>query len=259
MPLIVIGSRGFIGSHFCRAFPDALKVDRSQLDLSKPDVNFSTAGYECALIAAGIGDPRLCEEDPITTYRCNVSGTVKLGKELLKRGILPIFLSTDYVFDDRLNIAPLNAYGRQKAELEREVSSLDALVIRLSKVYGVEKGDGTLFDAMAAQLRRGSKIRAAKDQVFAPIFVKDVVQHVSSLIEKGARGCVNLVGASYASRLEMARRMAERLGVTQELVQEISLDELQDGVQRPKFLKIASCFPSKSWQEGVEQLVKAYE
>jgi len=255
---IVIGKRGFIGSHFCHAFPGALAIDRSHLDLCNPSIHFSTQGYRYGLIAAGVGNPRKCEQDEHASYLCNVEGTLKLGKELLKRKIIPIFLSTDYIFDDFLKKAPLNAYGRQKLELEQKACALDALVVRLSKVYSLEKGDGTLFDEMAAKLTVGEVVFAARDQVFAPVFIGDVISQIISHLRAGIRGIVNVVGPSYASRFEMARTLAEKLKVNTELVRAISLDELKDGVQRPKFLKLCSDYPALSWVEGVERVVKAY-
>jgi dTDP-4-dehydrorhamnose reductase len=255
--LIIVGSGGFIGSHFCRACPAALAIGRSQLDLAKPEITFPTEGYRYAIIAAGISNPKRCETDPEGTYRCNVEGTLRLGKELLKRGITPIFFSTDYVFDDTLKRAPMNEYGKQKLELEEQASRLGALTIRLSKVYGIEKGDQTLFDEMAAKLKGGKAILAARDQIFAPVFVGDVISQTLSCAQ-GKRGVVSVVGPRYASRLEMAKKMGERLGVKEELIQEIGLDDLRDGVQRPKFLKLSSSIPSLSWEEGIEQVVKAY-
>src|SRR5262245_5701804 len=114
---MVIGSDGFIGSHFCRQFPEALALGRKDLDLMAPELQVATSGICYAVITAGVGNPRKCEANPTASYLCNVIGTLKLGKELLKRGILPIFFSTDYVLNDSLEVAPLNAYGRQKAEL----------------------------------------------------------------------------------------------------------------------------------------------
>jgi len=257
-PLIIIGSNGFIGRNFSRAFPDALAVGRNSLDLYQPNIQFTTQGRSYALIAAGIGNPRKCEVDPHYSYQCNVVGTLKLGKELSERGIIPIFFSSDYVFDDVLRIAPLNTYGRQKAELEAGASQMDALVIRLSKVYGIEKGDGTLFDEMAAKLIRGESILAARDQIFAPIFVGDVIRQIMTCVETGKRGIVNCVGSRSASRLEMARCLAEVLQAKENLVKEISLDELKDGVKRPKYLKLSSDFPTLSWEEGVKLVGKAY-
>ena len=256
--LMIIGSSGFLGSHFCRVFPEALSVRRSQLDLVDPVMNFSTVGKRYAIITAGIGNPQQCEAHPEMSYRCNVTGTLNLGKELLKRGILPIFFSTDYVFDDALNIAPLNTYGRQKAELEEQGASLGALVIRLSKVYGVDKGDGTLFDEMAARFKAGKQVHAARDQIFAPVYVGDVVRQVVQWAQKGVRGVVTCTGPTYATRLEMARLMAQKLKVGQGLIAEISLDDLKDGVRRPKRLALRSDFQALDWQEGIERVVQAY-
>ena len=257
-PVIVIGSGGFVGSRFCRVFPEALAIGRTQLDLCDPKITFSTEGRRYAVIAAGMGNPRACEADPDKSYLCNVKGTLTLGKELLKRGILPIFFSTDYVLDDTLNVSPMNIYGLHKAELEKEGEKMGALVIRLSKVYGIEKGDGTLFDEMAALLKQGKPVLAARDQVFAPVFVGDVVRQVMDAAHKGVRGVVTLAGPAYASRLAMARLMAEKLGARQELVTEISLDDLKDGVRRPKRLALQGDFTALTWQEGIEQVVQAY-
>ena len=256
--LIIIGSSGFIGRHFCRAFPEALSIGRAQLDLSDPELTFSTVGRRYAVISGGIGNPQKCEAHPEISYRCNVTGTLALGKELLKRRILPIFFSTDYVFDDTLNIAPLNAYGQQKAELEEQGAQLGALVVRLSKVYGIEKGDGTLFDEMAARLKEGKQVRAATDQLFAPVFVGDVVRQVVQWAQSGLRGVVTCAGPRYATRIEMARLMAEKLQIDQGLIKEISLDDLNDGVRRPKRLALKGNFPGLTWQEGIERVVQAY-
>ena len=136
---MIIGSSGYIGKHFCCAYPHALQINRSQLDLCDPQMTFSTQGVRYAVVAAGMGNPKSCEANPEMSYQCNVTGPIILGKELLKRGILPIFFSTDYVFDETNNVAPLNTYGMQKAELEVKATQLGALVVRLSKVYGIKK------------------------------------------------------------------------------------------------------------------------
>ncbi len=256
--MMVIGSGGFIGRHFCKMFPHALAIGRHELDLAAPSLPKNSEGVRYALVTAGIGNPRKVEADPEKSYRCNVSGTLSLGKELLKRGILPIFFSTDYVLNDALEVAPLNTYGHQKAELEREGEKMGALVIRLSKVYGVDKGDGSLFDEMVSMIWSGGRVRAARDQIFSPIFVRDVIERVVALAENGATGVVNVVGPSYASRYEMAERAASQLGKPRSLVEEISLDDLKDGVCRPKELKLKGDFPALSWQEGLQEVIKNY-
>jgi dTDP-4-dehydrorhamnose reductase len=255
---IIIGSDGFIGRHFCRALPKALAIGKADLDLSKPNIRFSTQGRRYALIAAGIGNPRRCEADPAYSHQCNVIGTLELGKELSKRGVMPIFLSTDYVYDDGLNIAPVNAYGKQKLEMEIEALQLGGLILRLSKVYGLEKGDGTLFDEMAAKLSRGEAISVAHDQIFAPIYVGDVIKQATHYLEKEMRGIFDVAGPSFASRLTMAKKLAHHLKVNDRLVKPISLNDLNDGVRRPKYLKLSSSLSSTSWEVGMQHTVRAY-
>lgn len=257
-PLIIIGSDGFIGRHFARAFPDAFSVNRTMLDLLNPKITFPVEGYRYALIAAGISNPAGCELEPEKSYACNVTGTLALGKELRKRGVIPIFCSSDYVFDERLAIMPLNAYGRQKAELEKKGVEMDALVLRLSKVYGIEKNDRTLFDEMASTLDQRKLIRAAKDQIFPPIFIGDVIQQVRSLIEKQMRGVQQISGPSFASRYEMALLLAKKMGVETNLVKPIEIDEIEDGVKRPRQLRISSSWPGMQWEEGIERVAKNY-
>lgn len=259
LTLLIIGSKGFIGRHFCRAFPDALGLDRNQIDLCDPQFNIPDGQYHYALITAGMGNPRACAQNPQLSYTCNVTGTLKLGKELLKRGIRPIFFSSDYVLNDTLQVGPLNLYGEQKRELEEQAATMDALVIRLSKVYGLEKGDGTLFDEMAQQIVVGRKIQVAHDQIFAPIYVGDLVQRVIFLLQQGTRGLVTLAGPSFASRFEMAERLCHRLGTKKDLLQKISLDDLGDGIKRPKRLALTGDFPALTWEEGLEKVVKNYE
>jgi len=272
---LIIGARGFVGSHFYRHFhsyfPDLIGTHYSsvdglhRLDLENPSLDFSVSGYRYALITGGIGNPRACEENPERSYRCNVEGPIKLGKELLEREVIPIFFSTDYVFDGSEELyradtphTPLNEYGRQKAELERQALDLDSLVIRLSKVYGVEKGDGTLFDEMASELQQKRPIRAACDQIFAPISIEDVVKGVCFLMHLQQRGVVNVASQECVSRLQMAKKTAQRLGVDESLVEEIRLDDLKDTFQRPNRINLQSTIPAISWEKGLEKVVSQY-
>lgn len=253
--LLIIGSRGFIGRHFCRHFPAAKGLDRSQLDLCHPTLKGIQGPFQYALITAGIGNPKACAADPSLSYACNVKGTLQLGKELLKSDILPIFFSSDYVFNDALAKSPLNIYGEQKLELENEAIQLGGLVIRLSRVYGLEKRDGTLFDEMVQTLIKGEDLKVAYDQIFAPIFVGDVVRRVISLLQENRRGIETVAGPQYASRLEMAEHVAQQLGADKRRIQRISLDELDDGIKRPKTLSLTGNFPALTWREGIDTMV----
>jgi dTDP-4-dehydrorhamnose reductase len=194
------------------------------------------------VIAAGVTSIAACEQDPAGTRLVNVDAALRLARRARAQGVTPVAFSSDYVFDGRDPpydddgpIRPLNEYGRQKADLEQGFAALgDSLVVRLSKAYGAQPGDGTLLDEMVSAFRRGQVVRAARDQVFSPVAVGDVVAGVLALCDAKCAGVVNVSGPEDWSRLDLARAVARAVGASLELVMDISLDDLGEAFLRPK-------------------------
>lgn len=226
---LVIGSTGFLGRYFVNAFrsqhPDAPSTSRRELDVAHADlgvVSRVAEGCTHALLLAAIPQIDRCEQDPAGTRRVNVDGTLRVAEHLLTLGVTPVFFSSDYVFKgdtggyaDDAPTEPTTEYGRQKVEVEqrlRELGPERSLIVRLSKVYGTAKGDGTLFDAMAATLVKDGTIRAAEDQRFCPTFILPVLRAVLTLLEADVRGTVNVCSPRAMTRFEAATLLHERLG-----------------------------------------------
>jgi dTDP-4-dehydrorhamnose reductase len=254
--LAVFGASGFIGRNLFRtaltgngrslAFARRPTDDQRPFTLERPDIrpfDLRARGITHAVIAGGVTDPRRCESDPGGTRAVNVDGPLELARQLGEEGIAVAAYSSDYVFDGRFGrydedspVNPLNEYGRQKADLERsllEGRNPRPLVLRLSKVYDIEKGSGTLLDEMAGLLRGGRPLRAAVDQVFCPTFVDDVVDVTISLARSGATGLVNLCAPGKTSRYDLACRAAALLGAPPGLVNKILLADLDEPFTRP--------------------------
>lgn len=251
----VFGAGGFLGSRLLAAIrrehPAAPGFARTPgpgllpFRLGDTEVDsLALEGCRWAVLAAAATRLGQCEADPAGTRAVNVEATLDTAARLSRRGIRVLWFSSDCVFDglggpydDDAPTAPLNEYGRQKAEVERrlaEATGGDALVVRLGKVYTLQKGDGSLLDEMAARLSAGSVVRAARDQVFCPTLDSDVVQGVLALMQAEARGVANLCAPEAASRLEMAQAIRRALGAAPELVEDISLDDLAEAFARPK-------------------------
>src|SRR5262249_35706274 len=140
----VLGRRGYVGRPPLRAYqavdPDVRWTDVAareaahSLDLAAPDVRplrLREAGYEYAVIAAAVTGLARCEQDPAYTRARNVDGTLELARQLSGEGVVPVFFSTDLVFDGRVGhyadeapANPLNEYGAQKAEGEQRLPEL---------------------------------------------------------------------------------------------------------------------------------------
>jgi dTDP-4-dehydrorhamnose reductase len=252
----VIGASGYVGRHLWQAYrsryPDCVgttfSADRAGLarfDLRAPDLaalRLEETGHEAVLIASAKPNITYCEEHRAAAHAVNVEGTLDLAWQIGRTSMQAIFLSSDYVFagdsgphDDDDPPRPGTEYGRQKAMVERELPSVaaSALVLRLSKIYGVHKGDRTLLDEMAGALVGGQEVRAARDQKFCPTNVADLVRLVLAVQAKGLRGIVNACNPEGWSRADIAFAMAEGLNADRSLVKPISLHDLPAMVGRP--------------------------
>jgi len=254
---LIVGAKGFLGRHFFyfyqRYFPAIIGThytfssDFARLDLSTPKTDFqalSLQGYKYALIAGGICNPQKCEENPYASYKINVDGILFLSELLLAKGITPILVSSGYVFNGEIGNymeedprSPINWYGAQKAALEKKALEQfkdQCLIVRIAKVFGIVKGDGTLIDEIILSLFQSREVLAAKDQILSPISIQDVIQGITALQKNQCRGLYHLGGLEQINRYELALKIARELQVNEHLIKKISLDELPASFKRPK-------------------------
>ena len=215
---LVFGASGFLGGYLWRLYrlfyPDAIGTSSrpshyfQYLDLINPDLDLlciANKGYSYGIITAGITNITACERAPLQTCQSNVNGVLSLAKQLHARKITPVVFSSDYVFDGVMGnyrendiVNPLNEYGKQKSFLEREISEIcegDFILLRLAKVFGLEKNDNTLIDEIINKLYKKELLKIAYDQIFCPIYVGDVVQAIVKLQIQGCRGVFNVCGS----------------------------------------------------------------
>ena len=107
------------------------------------------------------------------------------------------------------------------------------LILRLSKVFDMIKGSGTLLDEIAGLLMRGELVLAAKDQFFCPTFVDDTVNVISRLLTTDASGLMHLCAPTKMSRLELAQSITRAFDFDKKLVKSISLRDLRESFMRP--------------------------
>lgn len=278
----IIGASGYIGSHLLKkyreVFPDCIGTGFSQVkqgltpfDLCHPDIDalkLKETGHEAVLIASAKPNIGWCESHPEASYALNVKGTLELVEQLDKQSIPVIFYSTDYVFNgeegqytDRSPTSPVTEYGRQKAEVERELPNItnNYTILRLSKIYGTAWKDNTLIDGLAADLINGKTLTVATDQFFSPTHVDDVVAMTLFSQEKGLTGLYNLCNSRPYSRYQIARLLVDALGVSASLLKTVSLRSISGMESRPlnTSLVCSSVFQSLSTpQITVEESVR---
>jgi len=259
----IIGAAGFLGRAFLEAYrradPGTIGTARvaapglAQLDLTSLGdlpARLADTGHREALILAGVASIVRCERDPAETRAVNVEGTLRLAEALLAAGVRPVFASSDYVFDGARGgyregdaATPGTEYGRQKAETEARLlaaSGGDCRILRLSKVFAIERGGRTLLDEIASRLVAGAGMDAAADGIFCPTLLQDLVTAVALVQARDLRGVVHVCGPEARSWHDLAAAMASALGVDPLLVRRCSLDAIQRDPRRPKNISMSN-------------------
>jgi dTDP-4-dehydrorhamnose reductase len=252
----VIGASGFIGHHLINKYriqyPDCIgtsfsnnKINLLKFDIKNPNIeplNLERTGHKAVIIAAYKSNIFYCENEPSKAYEVNVDGVLQLIKNLSKTTLKIIFLSSEYVFDgiqgnynDDHPRNPKTVYGKHKKIIEDRIKNLtdNFLVLRLSKNYGLKKGDNTILDESANLLSQRKEVLAAEDQYFNPTFIDDLVQAIINIQEKDLKGCMNVCTPEMWSRFEMYTQLAQITNQDINLIKKIKLYDIPEMKGRP--------------------------
>ena len=255
-PLLITGARGTLGSAFMRICAErgieARALDRSELDITDAkQVEQSLASLSpWALInAAGYVRVDDAEQQKAECYRSNTVGVGVLAAECSRAHIPLVTFSTDLVFDGRKGapyvegdaVSPINTYGASKAAAEVRALMLSdqCIVVRTSAFFG--PWDEYNFITMAlARLANGLPFMAASDVMVSPTYVPDLVNSSLDLLIDGETGIWHLANQGEVTWSDLARRVAERAGLSLDLVREMPSSEMPRQARIPLYTVLRS-------------------
>ena len=252
----IIGASGFIGSHLINKYrskySDCIGTSFSnnqknllKFDLKNPNIkplDLERTGHKAVIITSYKANISYCENEPREAYKINVEGVLKLIKNLSQTSMKIIFLSSEYIFEgtegkhaDNHPGAPNTSYGKHKKIVEDEIKSLtdNFLVLRLSKIYGLTKGDKTILDETANLLNQNKEVLAASDQYFNPTFIEDLIKAIIDIQERDLKGYINVCASEIWSRFEMHTQLAQFMGKDKNLIKKIKLYDIPVMKGRP--------------------------
>ncbi len=231
--LLVLGASGFVGRELLRAhrsgpmtgtfcnspIDGGIYFDPTKMKLS--EIISSGHSFSHAIILFADSDPNSCIAHLEQSRALNIDATQRLLKELRQLEIVPVFTSTEFVFDGTKGryteddmATPILEYGRQKLHIERFIADHfeTYITVRLAKVYGGSLQDGTLFTSWMKYFLEGCpSIECANDQFFSPIYVRDVCNALLALTRSGASGLFHLGGPGRYSRIELLHCLVNEL------------------------------------------------
>lgn len=254
----MLGASGFLGPALAREFGAG---DVARTYASHPidggvrfDVRSTPLGQllgglsrtpEAAVILLGQTNVDACARDPQGTAEVNVAGIIRVIGELRARGILPVFTSSDAVFDgtrgnwrEDAEVQPILTYGRQKLAVERHLASLPPpwLIVRLPKLLAAERNPRCMLTAWVDALGRDERILCATDQFFTPAAADDAARAIAHLLRAGASGLYHLGGPERLSRRALLQAVVDeyrKFGAPRAAIVDCSLRDIPVFEARP--------------------------
>jgi dTDP-4-dehydrorhamnose reductase len=255
-PILITGATGTLGSAFARICDQRglayVLLNRRELDIADaPSVDAALGRHDPWAIVNAAGYVRVddAESDVDRCFRDNTVGPQNLADACARGRIGLVTFSTDLVFDGERDApyvetdstAPLNVYGRSKAEAERRVLERHpaALVVRTSAFFGPWDEYNYVAVVLRA-LRDGKRFLAARDLVVSPTYVPDLVHTVLDLLIDGAYGIWHLTSGEPVSWAELAMRAADVAKLSPTSLVSCSSADLDWVARRPRYSALMS-------------------
>ena len=220
MRVTIFGATGLLGKALMREWTgdDLSGLGSKDADIRNPQ-QISNVLEETRpdwiVLAAAYTDVDGCEGNPEHAFDVNCRGALNVAQAAKQFASRVLFLSTDYVFDGAKNRpyeinharAPLNVYGRSKAEAEIQISQvlLECCILRTSWLFGNDKKcfPDTILKLAASR----PAIDVVDDQRGSPTYTTDLARTIIQLCRSDAKGIVHATNRGDCSWFEFAREM----------------------------------------------------
>lgn len=265
MSVLVIGANGLLGSNV------ATVGHRRDLDVigtfhtNEPEIEASVYRLDIrnegrfeelledisptlVVNCAAMTDVDGCEANEREAQAVNAHAPVVLAEQCATRDIDFVHASTDYVFDgtarspysESADPNPIQVYGQTKLDGERAVLANhdDALVVRLSFVYGVHRARQELsgFPAWVQdQIVDEAEVPLFADQWVTPTRAGHAAEAILDLSNRDASGIVNVASRSCVTPFEFGRVLAKNVSDSDGEFLKVGQDTVERQAERPRY------------------------
>ena len=227
----ILGGRGMLGSDLaaeCQKAGFVVKIyDLPEFDVTNPDqLRQAVQGVEAVVNCAAYTNVDGAESEASLAFRVNAEAVGRLGTIAQERDAWVLQISTDFVFDGRLERPyhekdtpnPLSAYGRSKLQGEEllQESGCRGCIVRIEWTYG--RHGKNFVTKLLERARSGAELKVVDDQIGTPTATTEVAKALCSLLKKRPDGLYHLAGEGYVSRFDVARFITERRSLSNRLV-----------------------------------------
>jgi len=271
-PILIVGASGTLGralTRLCAARGLACRaLTRHDLDVTNAAaVERVVAEHDAWALIDAAGYVRVddAERDARECHRLNTRAAELLARACERTGLRFVAFSSDLVFDGEKGapyvesdrVAPLNVYGRSKAECEVRVLAAHpgALVVRTAAFFG-PWDDWNFVTRTLASLANGVPVDVADDLVVSPTYVPDLVHATLDLLIDGEQGLWHLANDGACSWADLARMAARAADLDESWIRARPHTELGLAARRPRHVPLRS---ERGWiMPPLEHALAAY-
>lgn len=255
--VLLTGGGGQVGTALRRLAPAGWEIHaptRAELDLGAPEqiAQLVASRPWAAIVNAGAYTAvDRAEDDIVAAWRVNALGPAALAQAAAKAGTPVVHLSTDYVFDGRLDrpyletdaVGPINVYGASKLGGEQAVRTAHARHVILRTAWVVSATGSNFVKTMLRLGAERSLLRVVDDQRGCPTTADDIAAAVRVVADRlmddpdAPTGIYHFVGQGEATWCDLAKAVfavAAEGGARVPEVQPISTADYPTPAARPR-------------------------
>lgn len=262
----VLGANGQLGRCLVRSAELVDDVDlvfgvtRTEIDLTAREKigvwldSLSSDLPDVVINAAAYTKVDKCESEKELAYETNALAPAEWTREMSKRGVRFIHVSTDYVFPgdgdqpyrEEDPTDPKTVYGSSKRAGEIAVLGTDstALVVRTSWVFGPGRNFVVAILGQAARRRSGElegPLKVVDDQYGVPTSAADLAEALIELARRGrtpadrVSGLLHLQNSSETTWYGFAREILDQAGYSDIAIDPVPSSAFETAAPRPAY------------------------
>lgn len=210
---------------------------------------FNATQPQIVIHTAGLTSVEKCEAEPGLAQHINVDLASNVAKACAKLRLPLVHISTDHLFsgevslvDETCPVAPINVYGRTKAEAESRVFEAYALALVVrTNFYGWGANYRHSFsDVVIEALRAGKELTLFTDVFYTPILAETATLAVHDLIDLNASGIYHVAGDERISKYDFGLKIAEEFNLDPGLINPGLISDRVSPVRRPYDMSLAN-------------------
>jgi dTDP-4-dehydrorhamnose reductase len=270
MQILIIGGTGLLGKALVQEWynDEVVATGSKQADIrdgAQVRKLFTSCSPDWTILAAAYTDVDGCERNPKLAHEINCVGAINVARAARDVGSRLMLISTDYVFDGLSSspyevddpVAPVNVYGRSKADAEAEVRRIlpGSCVVRTARLFGAERD--CFPSAILTAAQQNELLSVVSDQWGCPTFNHDLARAIIELVRRDAMGTIHVTNEGECTWFQFANEILRVGDLPSVRIQSISTGEFHRPAARPKYSVLSSRslraygLSMRPWQEAL--------